>query len=161
MIQVYNNFQQCNTTEIRTNIPWLKAKGITPSSNASCTSLIASSSGSSPSSSGSRASSCQLLRSSAVRPANAPAALLFLSVRSKASTISSSPGGSPSLIVNLGAWTWIGLSEGNSSANKFAYSLWVMLRSSRDGFVGWGPASRYQPLSALNASRIFPSSKKL
>ena len=156
-----------NSPGIRTNIPWLNAKGITPSLNASRTSsrtfshnFVTSSSGSSPSSV-SQASSCQLLRSSAVRPANAPAALLFLSVRSKASTISSSPGGSPSLIVNLGAWTWIGPSEGNSSANKFAYSLWVMLRSSRDGFVGWGPASRYQPLSALNASRIFPSSKKL
>jgi len=114
---------------IRTNIPWLNAKGITPSSNASRTSsrtfshnLVASSSGSSPSSV-SWTSSCQLLlRSSAVRP-DAPAALLFLSVPKACSTISSSPGGS-SLIVNLGAcWTWIGSSDGSSSANKFAYSL--------------------------------------
>ena len=153
-----------NSPGIRTNTPWLNAKGITPSLNASRTSsrtfshnFVTSSSGSSPSSV-SQASSCQLLRSSAVRP-DAPAALLFLSVP-KASTISSSPGGS-SLIVNLGAWTGIGSSDGSSSANKFAYSLRVMLRSSRDGFVGWGPASRYQPLSAPNASRIFPSSKKL
>ena len=60
------------------------------------------------------------------------------------------------LVIECKLGMGIGSSEGVSSANRFVYSARVMLRSSRDGFVGWGPASQYQPLSAPNASRIFP-----